>query len=131
MSRDAAWWRDYRIRRGEELRAYNRERRRQPKVRRQRHASESRRRARIRAGQAIPSLHTGHPLFDFARAVVAEITPLRLYVSPVEIDRQDARSEAVLAMLEQRDPRAAAIAFLRDQAAWRRLTQPLVGERAA
>ena len=127
---NAAWWRDYRRRRSAELREYNRARRRQAKVRAQRHAQEARRRARRRVEAVIPGLHVGHELFEQARAIVRDITPMAVLKSRVELDREDARSEAVLAALEERDPELAAIGYLRSEATWRRLTRPLLGEVA-
>jgi len=128
MTQTAAWWRAYRARRADELRAYNRERRHRPDVRVQRHAQELRRRARLRA---IEPFVPTHPLLEAAAALVPMPTPGHLLMFRRELTAQDARSEAVLALVEGRDPRAAALAFEAAERAWEWHTCPLLLEIAA
>lgn len=74
----------------------------------------------------IPALHVGHPLFDIVRALLPIQSPGTLLRFPSEIDREDARSEAVLAILEGREPLTAANAFAASERSRRRVEAPLL-----
>lgn len=133
---DAADWREYRRRNADRLREYNRARRQQPKLRAQRHAAENRRRVRRRGElldvSPLPAAHTGHQLFDAARAAVGPLRSRGAQLAfPEELDWEDAVSEAVLALLEGGDPVAAATAYLRRERGIRRVCGPLLVEVAA
>lgn len=122
----AAWWREYRVRRATELRAYNRRRRSEPKVRAQRHASEQRRRSRIRAAELANVVQLRHPLLDAAAALVPIRAPGRLLRFRPEMTAEDARSEAVVALIEGRDPVAAVAAFRARERAWAAIHGPFI-----
>lgn len=109
------WWREYRRRRCEELRAYNRERRQTPKVREQRRASEARRRAKqaVLAQEPLPMLY---PHLQRGTAVSFWEDELRL----------DLEQEAALARLEGRCPVEAVRKYRAREAAWSRITGPLI-----
>lgn len=121
----AAWWRDYRRRRSTELREYNRQRRRRPEVRAQRHASEQRRRERLRATEAAKLVPLIHPLLDAAAELVPMGVTGTLLRFRAEMTVEDARSEAVVALIEGRDPSDAVKAFMARERAWEALHAPL------
>lgn len=121
---DAADWREYRRRNADRLREYNRARRQQPKLRAQRHVQEQRRRNRRRVEESpIPALHVGHPWFERARRLVPDAPAMTQLMSTAEALVADARSEAVLAMAERRDPVRAVRAFIRREGAWMSATE--------
>jgi hypothetical protein len=76
---------------------------------------------------AIGPLHCGHPLLEAAAAAIPAPAPgvARQFVN--ELDAQDARSEYVLAVLERRNPMAAAQAFLTRAGVWSHITVALDG----
>lgn len=74
----------------------------------------------------IPDLHTGHPVLEWARRIIRDIAPMAVLKSVTEWNREDARSEAVLAILEGRDPEHAALQYLRDEKRRQRLTMTLI-----
>jgi hypothetical protein len=82
-----------------------------------------------RALPPMPSLHSGHPLFDQARAIVGPnrsgLTVLRdpLY--------DDLIAVATLAILQGRDPAEAVRRFRSAELAWRRVTCSLIPEAVA
>ena len=81
-----------------------------------------------RALPQAPSLHVGHPLFERARQVVGpRTTTLESLVDPLY---DDLVSEATLALIEGRDPKAAVRAYGARERAFGRVTCPLL-ERAA
>lgn len=111
----AEWWREYRRRRAASLRAYNKARRQQPKLKAQRRAAEIRRRARRREEQSHP-LPLLMPHLQRGAALSFWDDELRL----------DLAQEAALAELEGRDPREAVQAYLARENAWRKITVPLL-----
>lgn len=122
----AEWWREYRRRRGEQLRAYNRDRRQTPLVRAQRHASEERRRRRVREAEAAKAVILTHPLLDAAAALVPLHATGSLLRFRSELTAEDARSEAVLAMLEGRDAALAVRAFRTAELRFAAIHRPLM-----
>lgn len=106
--RDAAWWRQYRLDHAERLQAYNRARRKKPRVRAQRHASEARRRARRRQAGITPLM----PSLQHGYAVSFWEDELRL----------DLAQEAALAEIEGRDQVLAVAAYRAREVAWHRKT---------
>ena len=83
---------------------------------------------RSRANPQMPSLHEGHVLFEQARRIVG---PKRSsLVSLHDPLHEDMLSEATLALLEGRDPRAAIRAFGARERAFGRVTCPLFEEAA-
>jgi hypothetical protein len=120
----AAYYREYRRQHADELREYNRARRARPEVRAQRHAQELRRRARIRASRPA-EVEMRHPLLDAAAALVVMPPPGRVLRFRREVMAEDARSEAVLALVEGRDPLAAVRAFRAVERTWGMWTVPL------
>ena len=119
---DAAYWRDYRARNAERIREYNRQRRQQPKIKAQRHASEERRRAKARlAEQSAPmaAMPTGHSLYSQAQELLGSTRSSgRALKWQSELDHEDATQIAVLALLEGGDPSPAVKAFRSAQRAW-------------
>lgn len=80
----------------------------------------------------MPKLHTGHPLLDAARAALPDRgTSGSLLAFPLEVARQDERSEFVVAVLEGRDPVVAVAAYRRSEAAWALHRAPLFADVAA
>ena len=74
----------------------------------------------------VPCPFLGHPAFDQARQVAGPIWYGARVYDPL---REDATSEAVLALLEGRDPHAAVQRYLRTEWAWRWWTRPLYERR--
>jgi len=107
------WWREYRRRRGESLREYNRDRRKQPKVKAQRHASEARRRAKVGPVdvEPVPSLF---PELQHGSALSFWEDELRM----------DLAQEAELARLEGRCPVEAVKQYRGREIAWKHLALP-------
>lgn len=69
--------------------------------------------------EPIPALFVGHPIFDAARAIVPmHRSPGTTLQFEAEQWWEEEMSEAVLALLEGRDPAAAAKAVLHDERAW-------------
>jgi hypothetical protein len=73
------------------------------------------------APEPIPSLHLGHPLFDQARRFVQAST-MTILCDPLP---DDLMSEAVLALLEGRDPKAAVARYRKCERSWQEATCPL------
>jgi hypothetical protein len=114
---------DYR-KRQRELRA-DRRRRQGREDRTAEYAARAARRAAA-APSEMPVPHTGHELFDLARAVVGpNRSGLTVWLDPLH---QDLLSVATLALLEGADPAAAVKAYRSREYAWRRVTGPLVIE---
>lgn len=110
------WWREYRRRRADHLREYNRQRRQQPKLKAQRKASEKRRRAkRCLDEEPLPVLMPGLQHGSHYSFWEDEL-------------RLDLAQEAALAVLEGRCPEEAVKAYRAREYAWRRVTGPLVCE---
>ena len=106
------WWREYRLRRGESLRAYNRLRRQQPRLKAQRHASEARRRARQHVDLTpLPALY---PALCHGSALSFWEDELRM----------DLAQEAELARLEGRCPVEAVRQYRGREMAWRCFALP-------
>lgn len=120
----ADWWRAYRQRRGESLRAYSRARRQQPKLRAQRRAAEERRRARLRFDP--PDVVIDHPLLQQAALLVPYDGFGTFYRFASELLVEDLRSEAVLALLEGRCPVAAIREYRRVESEWSHRIAPLI-----
>lgn len=113
----AEWWREYRRRNAEKLRAYNRARRQTPTLKAQRRASEQRRRARLRVEYApLPALY---PDLQHGGTVSFWDDELRL----------DLAQERALAALTG-DP-SAVTEYRAREWAWRRITVPLPVEDVA
>lgn len=113
----AEYWRDYRRRHAAELREYNRQRRKLPRVRAQRHAFEAQRRMRLRAARAslpvpIPMLY---PHLQRGGALSFWEDELRI----------DLAQERHLAILEGRDPDDAVRRYRAREMGWRAVTYPL------
>lgn len=129
---DPAYWRTYRATHPEYAardRARNRVRKATRAPRLDRSAEYARRNAGRASGPIEPilELHYGHPLFDQARELVAPIAYTGMaYRFPSEVDREDARSEAVLAILEGRDAVEAVRSFLAGERGRRLVEAPLL-----
>jgi hypothetical protein len=120
---NAAYYREYRRRNADRLREYNRLRRQQPKLKAQRYAAENRRRAR-RVPVYTPE--ATHRLLDQAARLLPERPHLLMLKSQDEAMWEDARSEAVLALLERRDPTEAIRAYRNRELEWQHKTSPLI-----
>lgn len=74
----------------------------------------------------IPDTHTGdHELFEWVREVIPSSSwTTRDQVSVFEIMNEDLRSEAILAVLEGRDPDEAIKAYRRAENEWKYKTAP-------
>lgn len=79
-----------------------------------------------RAAPPLPPLHTGHVLLDAARQLVPDRAPGARYQWREEALAQDLRSEAVVAMLEGRDPAEAVRAYRAREGAWAIMAVPLL-----
>lgn len=121
----AEWWRAYRLAHREAIGASQRRRRQDPRVRAQRHAQEQRRRQRRRAEDDARTVPLAHPLLSAAAALVPMPKPGTAYRWTEELAAEDARSEAVLAMLEGSDPATAVRAWLTVERTWLAMTCPL------
>ena len=124
---DAAWWREYRKANQKHLRAYNRERRRLPWVKSQRHAQEARRRLARRAELPCEEQPIGPPwgngLFDEAARLIGRPPKAGNTLRwASEADWEDLVHEAILAALEGRDPAEAARRERARQGDWLRRT---------
>jgi hypothetical protein len=98
-------------------------------MRAQRHASEARRRARLAATTAeLPALHVGHPLLEAARQLVPEPVRGARLAWWSECLADDLRSEAVLALLEGRDPAEAVARYRAREHTWAAWAGPLLLE---
>lgn len=74
----------------------------------------------------MPELHTGHQLFELARAVVGlRKGSMHTLYDPLH---EDLLSEAVVALVAGEDPAAAVRAYRRREQAWGRVTAPLLFE---
>lgn len=73
------------------------------------------------ASAPLPAPYTGHPLLEQARQLAGSWYGNTLY----DAGREDAAGEAVLALLEGRDPREAIRAYRAEETAWQRMTMPL------
>lgn len=71
----------------------------------------------------LPRAAGGHPLLEEARRLAGPVWHTARLYWPL---REDAAGEAVLAMLEQRDPVAAIRRYLASERAYRALTVPLL-----
>lgn len=92
-------------------------------------AAEYARRSRAVTLAPMTTLHHGHALFDAARAVVGPArSGLTILYDPLH---EDLLSEAVVALIEGRDPSAAVRAYRAAETTWRRITGPLLREFAA
>lgn len=83
-----------------------------------------------RASRAIPPLsgkHVGHRMFDMARELLGPRTSSLTTLEDPLYD--DLLSEAVLALVESRDPRAAVSAYRSQEMRFGRITTTLVIER--
>jgi hypothetical protein len=127
-----AYWREYRRRNRERLNAQQTARRSsaEDKARRAEYRGrpEVRERVNAAARQATATLavtisapYTGHPILEEARRLAGSWYGATLY----DATREDAAGEAVLAMLEGRDPAAAVRAVRAAEVAWERLTTTL------
>lgn len=76
----------------------------------------------------LPPLHdpAAHPLFAEAWRLIPSVSPLTVFADPLP---EDLRSEVVLALLEGRDPLAAATRYRRIERAWGYRTCVLAEER--
>lgn len=123
------WWREYRRTHRAEITAATRRRRQSsPVLRAQRLASEQRRRARLRAEDAARAVPMDHPLLAAAAALVPMPAPGGALRFANELMAEDARSEAVVAMLAGTDPLAAVHAWRSAERAWQSLIVPLADE---
>lgn len=123
---DAAYHRAWRAAHPEYRARQNRLRneRRQARGRGDRSAEYARRPSR--AAPPLPGAHVGHPLFDAARAIVGpRVTSLVTLHDPLH---EDLLSEAVLALLEGRDPAEAVRAYGARERAYGRVTCPLIAD---
>lgn len=123
----AEWWREYRRRKAEVLRAYNRERRQSPKLKAQRKASEARRRQRLRSlackddDRILP--FCGCELYKIARQIVGQRPASGSVLTwSNELLWEDAIEEVVLALIEDRDPVFAVKEFRSKERMWKKVT---------
>ena len=82
-----------------------------------------------RAVPGIPPLHTGHPLFERARAIVGPRQTSLVELQDPLYD--DLVSVAVVALLERKDPVVAVRRFGSLERMWGRVTAPLIVEGVA
>jgi hypothetical protein len=73
----------------------------------------------------LPDPYQGHVLFDAAHALVGRVWYGDTMYDPL---KEDAMSEAILAMLEGRDPREAVRHYLAAERAWTARTYPIAPE---
>jgi hypothetical protein len=125
---DAAYYRAWRA-------AHPEYRARQNRVRNQRRARKGRgdraaeyARRPSRAMPPMPGLHSGHPLFDQARAIVGPRRTTLVQLHDPLYD--DLISVATLAILEGHDPKEAVRAYGARERAFGRVTCPLFEEAA-
>lgn len=129
MIRDAGWWRAYRAAHRTAIQATVRARRATPDGRARHTTDEIARRARRRAEDLARTVPLDHPLLAEAALLVPSPQAGRDVRFRAEVMAEDARSEAVLAMVEGRDPSAAVRAYRAWEGAWGRRTAPLADWR--
>lgn len=119
----ASYWRAYRARNRIRIREQERARRRAPEVRKARHQQEARRLQRRRAEREARVIcpWTGHEFL----ALAVQLVPMSSWDPDLS---EDLRSEAVLAMLEGRDPQQAVRAERARHKAWEAVTTFLAPE---
>lgn len=110
------WWREYRRRRQEHLREYNRQRRQTPKLKAQRRASEQRRLAKKRPPPCPDPLPPLYPSLQVGKYLSFWEDELRL----------DLAQEAWLAVLEGNDPEEAVARYRRREINWKHHTGPFL-----
>lgn len=120
--RSADYWREYRRRwRAAHRVTENARKARNRAIPGWRLAHEPDHRPPVAAPEPFPSLHTGHPFFEQARAFVRPGS-MAVWHDPLP---DDLMSEAVLALLEGRDPAGAVARYARTERVWQRMTYSL------